>query len=208
MHPLERLVVYSARNTVTGEAYVGQTRCGLRVRTNQHLAQARRGEKGMKFHDAIRRYGPEAFVFEALCHALDASHLDSLERLFVAELNTFNNGYNSTDGGQIASDQTRAQLSARLRGRKAPWVKKGWDTRRANGTDKMRQHVPSGANNPSAKSYLVKEPSGAVVKITGLKAFCREHGLTFKAMYDTMAGKQTHHKGYVLIRSVEYGLAA
>ena len=201
---MEKLVIYRIVNTKTGLSYIGQTRRGFAVRKRQHLSRLSAAAEDNRLYRAMREYGEDAFEFEVICHAMAPEFLDDLERYFIAEFDTFANGYNSTDGGATLAPEAIAKISRALKGRDAHWARSNWDRRRANGTDKidMRKHVPAGAESVRAKSYVVQDPNGRLFAITGLKAFCREHGLTFKAMYDTLNGVQTHHKGYVLLKAM------
>lgn len=194
-------LIYMIRNAVNGKVYIGQTRQGLSRRRGEHVHRFNLGERDHKLYRAMRKHGLEAFEFSVVCHALSADYLDELERAVIAHENSFSRGYNMTCGGDSVSDETRAKLSARLKGRSAPWAKEVWNVRRRNGTDKvdMRKYVPSGAANPNARCYVIQTPTGRLLAITGIKAFCSEQGLTPKGLYDTLAKKQTHHKGYSLL---------
>lgn len=205
---MNRLIIYRIVNTKTGMSYIGQTRNGLARRKSEHLSRLAAGERDHALYEAMRRDGVETFKFEVICHALSVDHLDELERTLVAQHKTYTAGYNMTPGGEGVSDGARAKISAKLKGRDvSSWISKTWESRRRNGTDKldMSQYVPSGEANSRAKSYLIETPQGRLLAITGLKAFCREHGLTPKAMYDTLNGVQAHHKGYKLLSALGAG---
>lgn len=48
----------------------------------------------------------------------------------------------------------------------------------------------------NAKSYLITHPTGEVEQITGLRAWCREHGLNHQGITAVATGKWPHYKGY------------
>jgi group I intron endonuclease len=198
---MSRALIYRITNTTNGQVYIGLTKRGANVRWTQHKSRARLGERKSRLYEAMREFGIKNFKFEPLCYVLNDAELPDLERYYIALHGSFHRGYNSTDGGEMVSDEVRAKLSKFQRGRKAPWAINNWDRRRANGTANidMRKHVPSGARNRLAKCYRIRDANGKEIVVVGLKAFCREKGLTFKAMYDTMNGLQTHHKGYALL---------
>ena len=191
-------IIYRITNKINGKVYIGQTRRSLGRRKSEHIHRFNLGERDHKLYLAMRKYGVENFEFDTVCCALSADYLDELEVSIIADHNSFNRGYNMTCGGDSISEETRKKLSLALTGRKAPWVYKSWITRRRNGTENPTVQ-PKGAKHPLAKRYLVRHPNGRHETIAGLKAFCRGHALTFKAMYDVLAGKQNHHKGYALL---------
>lgn len=47
-----------------------------------------------------------------------------------------------------------------------------------------------------SKQYIVITPDGEVMNISGLKQFCREHGLSGGAMCEVAQGKRKHYKGW------------
>jgi GIY-YIG catalytic domain len=196
-----RSLIYRITNTVNGQVYIGLTRRGANVRWTQHKSRARLGVRKTRLYEAMRELGIENFKFEAICYVLDEKELPALERHFIAQHDSFHHGYNSTDGGESLAPEARAKISKANKARKAPWAVNNWDRRRANGTANidMRKHVPSGASNPQAKRYRVRDPNGVEFVVHGMNAFCKANGLTFKAMCDTMNGVQTHHKGYVML---------
>ena len=58
-------IAYRATNTTNGKSYIGVTKRGLRARERQHKYDAARG-RGFVLHAAIRKYGPDVFVFEQI----------------------------------------------------------------------------------------------------------------------------------------------
>lgn len=195
------ILIYKLTCGISGKSYVGITARALDTRWFEHVARSRRDDRGSRLYAAMRKYGIDAFTREIIGSADTDEEARSLERAFIRQLGTFDNGYNSTDGGELLSPESLAKISKATKGRKAPWAINNWDRRRANGTANidMRKHVPSGSHNPNAKRYRIRDASGKEQVVVGLKAFCRENGLTFKAMYDTMNGLQTHHKGFALL---------
>ena len=196
---MRNLVIYRIVNLVNGKSYVGQTRQGLARRKGEHIHRFNLGERDHKLYQAMRKHGIENFKFEVLCNCLKPEYLDEMERHFIAELNSFNRGYNMTCGGDGVSDETRAKLSAIMKGRKIIWDN-NWERRRNNPNARHpRDYVPKGADNPKAKTYLVKTPDGQELKVRGMNAFCKERGLSFNLMLAVLYGKQHHHKGYSLL---------
>lgn len=190
-------IIYSAKNLVTGERYIGKTKQGLARRKGEHMYRFRLGERTHRLYDAMREYGAENFKFEALCSCLTDEALNEMERHFMSKYDTIENGYNMYDADGGVGEETKQKLSRIHTGRKVPWVHKGVATRRARGTDS--HPMPKGAKSPRAKRFLVRKPDGSEIIVHGLNAFCKENGLDKSTMLAVLAGKQRHHKGYALL---------
>lgn len=197
---MKSLIIYAITNSVNGKRYIGQSRQGLARRKGEHMHRFNLGERDHKLYQAMRKHGIENFTFEILCNALRAEYLDDLEMLFIERFNTFRNGYNMTCGGDSVSDQTRAKLSARLKGREAPWARNGTiiEIRRRNGT-LYGVSGKLGADNKTSGSFLIRDPDGSQQRIRGLRQFCRDRGLSHNLMLAVLNGQQSHHKGYALL---------
>lgn len=86
--------IYKITNKVTGKSYIGQTRYTVEFRWRQHQHK----KDGCYFHNSIHKYGAENFTVEIL-EECDFKDLDSREIYYIAKYDTFNNGYNTTIGG-------------------------------------------------------------------------------------------------------------
>jgi predicted GIY-YIG superfamily endonuclease len=61
-----KFVVYMAVNIINGNRYIGYT-CNFASRRIAHLGRARRRDEGCpKFHNALRKYGEDAFTWQIL----------------------------------------------------------------------------------------------------------------------------------------------
>lgn len=120
-------IIYLLTNTVNGKQYVGQTSHGLDIRWLQHCRRAHRGNP-QHLYNAIRKYGTDAFIREILEHTT-IEDINDREIYWIAELNTKENGYNMTDGGEgkkgcVVSEETRAKMSKALSGENHPFYGK------------------------------------------------------------------------------------
>lgn len=119
--------VYVAENLINGKKYVGYTH-DLENRWLEHIYCSRKERASRShFHSAIAKYGPENFKVSILegCDSMESGLLCEIK--WIAELNTYVEGYNSTLGGDGVrqperSERHRANLSAALKG-KTPWNK-------------------------------------------------------------------------------------
>ena len=92
--------IYKITNTLTNECYIGQS-INIESRWMQHAYEGTKGTRQNKLYKAIRQYGIENFIFEIIeqCQ-LNQIILDQRERYWIKQYNSYNNGYNSTLGGQ------------------------------------------------------------------------------------------------------------
>lgn len=109
-------VIYKVTNTVNGHIYIGQTKTALGKRWSKHCSDARSGA-GWILAAAIRKHGQEAFTVEVVeeCHDKDA--LNAAEIAWILKLQP---AYNACGGGGSLgshSDETKAKISLRLKGK-------------------------------------------------------------------------------------------
>lgn len=117
--------IYVITNTVNGKQYVGQTTKSIAKRWRAHLQAARAGKGSPALTAAIAKYGETAFSirpYELPLYSTQAE-LDEAERAAIATCRSFGcRGYNLTTGGdgggQRLHPESRAKLSASLRGRR------------------------------------------------------------------------------------------
>lgn len=191
-------LIYKITNTVNPKVYIGQTTQSLGHRKSEHLYRLKAGERQHKLYRAMRKHGFENFEFSQLCSVLNESDLDLIEVQFIREYDSYRRGYNSSAGGGSTSPESRKRLSEIFLGRKITWMDKIVAARKANGSYDM-SHVARGAANCNAVAYLARRPDGNEVKFKGLRQFCKENGLSHNLLIATIQGKQTHHKGFILL---------
>ena len=94
---MTKYLIYKHTNSITGEAYIGQT-CNYLKRVDEH--KACRGSCP-KFHNAIKKYGWDAFTSEILCDNLTLDEANIKEVELIKSHNTQHpHGYNLAKGGQ------------------------------------------------------------------------------------------------------------
>lgn len=106
------MLIYECQNKFTGEKYIGLTTKTLEKRKRSHLRSVRKGSQ-LKFHQAIRKYGKEAFKWKTVekCNSID--ELTEREKYWIKTLDTKNKGYNSTDGGEVGSHDPKKRKRRR-----------------------------------------------------------------------------------------------
>lgn len=93
--------IYKITNTVNNQSYIGQS-VHIEARWQEHVREAiHESNLTKKLYIAMREYGIEQFTFEVLeeCE-LNQKILDEREKYWIEYYDSFNNGYNSTRGGQ------------------------------------------------------------------------------------------------------------
>lgn len=90
--------VYIAVNIFNGKRYIGVTGKGVQKRAKKHWEAARSGSNQCpKFHAALRKYGPDGFVWKPLFVTEDMAEAYRKEHLLVQEMKP---EYNSVAGGR------------------------------------------------------------------------------------------------------------
>lgn len=90
--------VYIAVNIINGKRYIGVTGKGVEKRAKKHWEAARAGSSQCpKFHAALRKYGPDRFVWKVLFETDDMAEAYRQEHLLVQDTTP---EYNSAAGGR------------------------------------------------------------------------------------------------------------
>lgn len=113
-------LIYVAECKVNGKRYVGQTVQKFEARQAHHKWKTENNIENTHFYNAIRKYGWDNFTWAVIVEGVDnMDSLNELEKYWIAELNTYNNGYNSTTGGDNykRSEETKRKMSKAMTGK-------------------------------------------------------------------------------------------
>jgi group I intron endonuclease len=89
--------IYCAHCIPTGKKYIGQTiKNNFNLRIVEHFADCKKYDH--KFANALKKHGKENFIW-GVVEEYNISILNEKEIYWIAEYDTFNNGYNTTTGG-------------------------------------------------------------------------------------------------------------
>jgi predicted GIY-YIG superfamily endonuclease len=108
--------IYKATNLINGKSYIGYTN-ELARRLKQHKQDSKNPKT--YFHRAIKKHGWNNFQWDIIYQSKERNHtLNEMEKYFIEEYNTFNNGYNSTTGGEcgIVSYESRQKIKTNKTG--------------------------------------------------------------------------------------------
>lgn len=115
--------IYCFKNTINGKCYIGQA-VKLRQRLRHHWNHWQNEQYAhLYIYRAFKKYGIENFeliILDTFVCALNYDvkpKLDELEKKYIQEYDSYNNGYNMTLGGDAGvlgykhTDETKAKLS-------------------------------------------------------------------------------------------------
>ena len=92
--------IYKITNNLNGKSYIGQTIQNVKERFYQHCAvKCSQAVLNMAIHKAINKYGKSNFTVQVI-EEVESVYLNDRERYWIKYYNSYNNGYNSTKGGQ------------------------------------------------------------------------------------------------------------
>ena len=101
--------IYLITNKDNGKKYVGKTSYTVGSRWSDHKKNFKKILDDMAIHKAMNKYGPDSFEITQLEECQDYE-LNEREQYWIAELDTYNNGYNSTLGGDGAKKYDKQRI--------------------------------------------------------------------------------------------------
>ena len=119
-------IIYGWYNNLTDMWYIGQT-INPEARFKRHIDYAINKKDNTKFHNALRKYGLDNFVYCVIEENVLVDNLDMMEIDWIEEFDSFYSGYNLTLGGDgskgfIMPDEQKKKISQSNKG-KTPWNK-------------------------------------------------------------------------------------
>ena len=92
-------IIYKITNKINNKVYIGQTTQTLNLRWQGHCQNINNGSYQMVIKRAIHKYGKENFIIEEI-EECNQELLNEREKYWIQFYNSYENGYNSTLGGQ------------------------------------------------------------------------------------------------------------
>lgn len=91
-------IIYKITNIINNKIYIGCTTKSLEYRFLEHVSRSKQ-KNNIKLYNSIRKHGVDNFIIEKLeeCEECD---MFSLEMKYISEMNSFNDGLNSSLGGE------------------------------------------------------------------------------------------------------------
>jgi len=208
--------IYKSTNLITGKQYIGYTG-SFSNRKKQHKYESfNKTCSGYDsyFHRSIRKYGWNNFKWEIIYQSKDQKHcLNVMEKHFIMECDSYNNGYNETFGGEGCygfkhTEEHKQLLRIKYTGKNNPRYGKAYTRDEEHrkymsflltGIKKTKEHIEKRVQAVS-KNWILINPQGQKIEIKNLKKFCRENNLNQSAMGKVASKKQSNHKGWKCIK--------
>lgn len=105
-------IIYVITNQINHKQYVGKTSYSLNKRFQEHIYDSHRSleyNKHRPLYMAFQKYGIDNFTIEQL-EEVPENQEDEREQYWIAKLNTYNEGYNATLGGDGQSRIDKAKV--------------------------------------------------------------------------------------------------
>jgi group I intron endonuclease len=129
------MYIYKFTHIESGKIYIGQTIQNPRKRMLEHISGSKYTSKKHHFHNALRKYGVDAFTWEVIATANSLEELNLLEEKYVIEYNSINYGYNLRQPGnnkkhninsikKMSESQKISRLYRKLKGTDKGWKRK------------------------------------------------------------------------------------
>lgn len=217
------MVVYKATSKTSGKSYIGITNDFDR-RRKQHKSLAKNPKT--HFHNAIKVYGFDDFLWEVLEECANTEELYEREIALIKEHNTFDNGYNMTIGGEgnleptmelrnrwsearkgkTHSEETKRLISESRKGisfsdeHKAS-LKESRNNRDGASDETRAKMSKNRKGKLNIKIFICIDPDGNEYETkNGLTKFCEEYNLTPSNMHKVLKGERKTHKGWTIRR--------
>ena len=121
-------IVYKITNQITNKVYIGWSNKTVDARWAEHISDALKNQDNRKFYNAIRKYGTDVWIREVICEVNSREEAKSKEIEFIAENNSYYNGYNATRGGDgnngiVMSEESNLARSLALKGKPKNYIR-------------------------------------------------------------------------------------
>ena len=127
--------IYKFTHTESNRCYIGQTIQDPNQRRLEHINGSKHTDCTYHFHNALRKYGIDAFTFDVIAKASTLEELNRLEEQYVDEFDSIFNGFNIRQPGnnkthnpasieRMRESQRAAHARRRAEGREGGWKRK------------------------------------------------------------------------------------
>lgn len=190
---MKTYTIYKLSNTVNDKCYIGiDSGVGRISRIESHRLEAHNPKQKpywFRISVAIREIGWEYFLGEILYQSTDKNHCLEMEKHFIKEYDSFNNGYNMTLGGEGAFGVKQSQEHIKKR------VSKMVATKTSNPKQILsKKKIPNCYQSKTVDGWLLTPPIGDLIITGNLAKVCRQYNISRSAMMGVANGICNHHK--------------
>lgn len=160
--------IYKWTHLESGRCYIGQSIQEPNQRRLEHISGSRHTSRTYHFHNALKKYGVDAFNWEVIDTAVSLDELNKLEEKYVNLYDSINNGFNIRQPGKnkLHSEESKKRMSEAQKSAHARRKKEGRDggwRRKDGGPMKGKEHPNKGktcANKGKKKGMTWEEIYG------------------------------------------------
>lgn len=201
----------------SGKVYIGITINSLQHRKRQHYHTAFRISSqnyNSKICFAIRKYN-ELLKWEIVEEKIKTyEELKQKEIYYISYFNSYEEGYNSTLGGdgkgKIVSLETRLKLSKINLNKKLSNQTKLKISNSLKGKMVKEKNPMYGKKHTEefiislSKCWIIVDPQDNITEVFSLKRFCKENNLAFRHMWEVANNKCLHYKNYLCFKKEDF----
>lgn len=182
------MFIYCIKNLINNKKYVGQTIQTIKKRFRDHKYNSRKGYK-THLYKAMRKYGVKNFIIYRIDSASSLIELNEKEIVWIKTLDTKNNGYNETDGGEgITGYQYTEEQNIENSIRQQQYIKDHPEHR-----EKMSQIAKSIWENLTEDQLNQRKQTQRKVMLGNSRA----KGMTYKHSKEAKKAISESHKGLI-----------
>ena len=176
-------IIYEFRNTINNKYYVGQT-----MYPRKRYLEHKRATDNKHFHCAIRKYGFDKFEYKVVNEYKASDKYELIDILNTAEIkqinyrNSYNNGYNSTIGGDGVvgltfnhSEEAKQKISKSMKGKP-----KSEETKLNMSKSQIGHNVSEESKRKNREAHLGKTSSEETRQKISKSNFGKQHNMSKK----------------------------
>ena len=172
--------IYMIKNKINGNIYIGQA-ADIYERWKEHISLLRRGKHiNNHLQRAWNKYGSDNFEF-SIVEECSENALNDREIYWIAEYDSYHNGYNQTLGGGGVrgfkhDEETKQRISESLKGENAPWYgKQRSEETKVKVGQASKERWSNPENHPMYGKHHTKESKEKMSKSHKGKTLTDEH---------------------------------
>lgn len=165
------MFIYKFTHIESNRCYIGQTIQNPNQRKLEHICDSKYTSREYHFHNALRKYGVEAFTFEVIATASSLEELNLLEEKYIAQYNSISNGFNirQAGGNKLHSKESKARMSEaqkkaharrRINGKDGGWKRKDGGPMKGKKCSAEHKQKVGQANKGKKKGFTWEEIYG------------------------------------------------